>query len=532
MKSFKLLKALNDVDDKYFKQKENQKKNISFNSFLITLISIIVLTGGVYAGYKIIELNSKVTLTPTFTSQITPVDTNKVWCGTFNLVWNDFQNEYMKRPIEFEEGYSLLADELNKQVFTVNELSEDSYYKIYGNLSISLKNKIENGIKEKFGEESQILDQLDWNRPNDLILYAMLKKEFHYLYPFKSEVEDIKFFYGDSQSKYIKAFGIEYDDLDILENKDDYNNVEVLFYNSKDDFAIRLKTKEKEDVLLYKTNGKGKSFEELYKELNEKKNQFTGNSSFVSGDILSIPYISINEEINYDELCFKIIKGTQGEYIQKALQSINFELNNTGGSVKSETAMSVTQKGIKDMMRDEDDRDFIFNSSFVLFVKEEDKSKPYFSLYIDDTELLNLSDRIVKNDLSVIKNEDNELKTIYNSNYSNQEVKTLAVDSYIKLDDIVYSLEEALNSGKVTSWQIASECLKDYENKYKIKDYKIVINENAMSEDGTRHIDDFYQEFYYEDYTILYIVKGTRHQLIVGPEGELYDLYIQMNNLE
>ena len=39
-------------------------------------------------------------------------------------------------------------------------------------------------------------------------------------------------------------------------------NVEILFYNSEDDFAIKLKTKKGEEVILYKTTGENKSFEE------------------------------------------------------------------------------------------------------------------------------------------------------------------------------------------------------------------------------------------------------------------------------
>ena len=93
---------------------------------------------------KIIEnINEKAQITPTFTSKISTIDTNKVWVGTFNLVWNDFMNEVIKGKIEFVDGYSELANELNKQSFTSEELSEESYYKTYGKSSLKLKQQIE-----------------------------------------------------------------------------------------------------------------------------------------------------------------------------------------------------------------------------------------------------------------------------------------------------------------------------------------------------------------------------------------------------
>ena len=62
--------------------------------------------------------------------------------GTFNLVWNDFMNDVVKGKIEFEDGESELANELNKQTFTAKELSENSYFKIHGPTNYDLKYKI------------------------------------------------------------------------------------------------------------------------------------------------------------------------------------------------------------------------------------------------------------------------------------------------------------------------------------------------------------------------------------------------------
>ena len=341
---------------------------------IIILCATFILSGVTYATIKIIEnVKGKAKITPTYTSKLSSTDTNKVWCGTFNLVWNDFMNDVIGRKIEFEDGPSELADELNKQSFTANELNPNSYFKTHGVATFDLKSQIENGIKQKFNEDSKVLDKVEWGNPEAYVLYAMLKKEFNYLEKFPTLKDNT---FGNSEEK-VKYFGIEPDTLQTASK-----NIEILFYNSKEDFAIKMKTKENEEVYLYRTTGENKSFEENYQEMLEKQTQYTGDKKWNRIDILNIPFIKINDEINYYELCGRMIKGTNW-YIRQAIQTIDFELNNYGGSVKSEALIEALkevlfEKGIE----------FIYNDDFILYLKEEDKDKPYFALKVDDTDIL------------------------------------------------------------------------------------------------------------------------------------------------
>ena len=343
---------------------------------IILLCVSILLVGGVYAVTRIIKAGTgKAQMTPTYTSKISTIDTNKVWIGTFNLVWNDFMDDVVKGPIEFNDGPSQLASELNKQSFKVNQLSKNSYYKTHGETSIKLKDKIEQGIKQKFNENSRIIDKIDWNDSQGYVLYAMLKKEFKFLESFSTAMGSMEF---NGEKERVKCFGV-----DSSTKPEAARNVEILFYNSESDFAIRLKTKEKEDVILYKTTGEGKSFEENYQELKEKQNKYKGDTIFGKSDVLRIPFIKVNDEINYDELCGRTIKGTNGMYIKQALQTIDFELNNVGGSIKSEAVIEATKSaGL------ETKKKMFFNSDFILYLKEENKTQPYFALKVDDVSVL------------------------------------------------------------------------------------------------------------------------------------------------
>lgn len=351
----------------------DEMNKVSKIIILILCISFI-LTGGVYATTKIIEkLIGKAEMTPTYTSKISSTDTNKVWIGTFNLVWNDFMNDVIGGKIEFEDGPSPLAEELNKQSFTIEQLNENSYYKIHGQSTFELKNMIENGIRLKFNEESKVLDKVEWGNLNSYTLYAMLKKEFNYLERFPTLKDNT---FGDSEEK-VKYFGIEPDT-----EQDASKNIEILFYNSKEDFAIKLKTQEGEEVYLYRTTGEDKTFEENYQEMLEKQLKYTGEKEWNKNDILNIPFIKISDEINYDELCGRYIKGTDW-YIRQALQTIDFELNNYGGSVKSEALIETLKESISNK-----GREFVFNDDFILYLKEQDKEKPYFALKVDNLDVL------------------------------------------------------------------------------------------------------------------------------------------------
>ncbi len=343
---------------------------------IIMLCISVLLAGGVYATMKIIKgFIGKAEITPTYTSGLSTMDGNKVWCGTFNLVWNDFMNDVVKGNVEFRDGESELANELNKQSFKVDQLSENSYFKIHGQaMGEDLKNKIQNGIKQKFNEDSNLIDRIDWNDSNGYVLYAMLKKEFNFLEPFSTAMGSITF--NNSEPR-IKCFGVDSSNNPIASK-----NVEVLFYNSEDDFAIKLKTKEGEEVILYKTTGENKSFEENYKEIKKQQINYSGKNTFEENDILRIPFIKVNDEINYDELCGREIKNSN-YYIKQALQTIDFELNNVGGSVKSEALIDATQKAWT-----EKSRKMIFDSDFILYLKEESKEQPYFALKVDNTDIL------------------------------------------------------------------------------------------------------------------------------------------------
>lgn len=310
-----------------------------------------------------------VEVVPTLSDKISK-DTS--WCPTFQLIWNDFKNDIVKQNIKFDKKLDML-DNLNKEDFTKNDISDSYYYKIYGRKNLELKSKIENAIKEKFNQKSDILDQFDWSSDaldsgEDVIdryfLYSMLYREFEFNKKFDTFNDKFK------DIKNVEYFGI------IKESNLIRNQIKVYYYNNENDFAIKLITKNNDEVIVIK-NPKGETFEEIYNNIKDKQ-----TTSFNSDDNFMMPKIDFNVLREYSELENKKIETIDGIYtIEKAIQSIKFSLDEKGGKVKSEAGMDVKFEATAS---DKKIRNFYVDDTFALFLKESNKDKPYFALRVDD----------------------------------------------------------------------------------------------------------------------------------------------------
>lgn len=305
------------------------------------------------------------------------IDKDTAWCGTFQLIWNDLKNDLAKQDIVFNEYPDMeVVKNLNKGSFTTDDISENSYYKTYGHPTIELKNQIENAIKEKFNETSDILDDFEWYDSNssDYMLYCMLKKEFKFPVAFKT-LENGKF-----ANKYddIEYFGLEKNSEEQIRSQ-----VEVLYYKNDDEFVVKLKTEQNDEVILAKGID-GNTFNEIYNNIVENEKQYDGDRTFTASDELKVPKLDFDEKRRLNEVenkAFLFSDGTTYK-IGKALQTIEFELDEEGGKIKSEAGMSVEMTAM--LPEEVKERKFYLDDEFTIFLKETDKDIPYFAAMIND----------------------------------------------------------------------------------------------------------------------------------------------------
>lgn len=309
-----------------------------------------------------------VDVVPTLSDKISK---DNSWCPTFQLIWNDFKNDIVKEDIKFDEKLDML-DNLNKEGFTLNDISDSYYFKIYGRKNLELKSKIENAIKEKFNQNSDILDKFDWSSEeldsgseviDRYFLYSMLYREFEFNKKFDTFNDKFK----DKEN--VEYFGI------IKDNNEIRSQIKVYYYNDENDFAVKLITKNNDEIIVIK-NPKGETFDEIYKSVENKKEY-----EFYDTDNFMMPKIDFNVLREYTELENKEINTLDGTYtIEKAIQSIMFSLDEKGGKVKSEAGMDVKYEASSMVIR----RNFYVNDTFTLFLKESNKEKPYFAVRVDD----------------------------------------------------------------------------------------------------------------------------------------------------
>lgn len=262
---------------------------------------------------------------------------NSTWCGTFNLIWNDLKNDLAKQDIEFIPQLEIVKN-LNKGTFNASYLSENSYYKTYGAPTLQFKEQIEKAIQEKFNETSDILDSFNWENKSseDYFLYAMLKKQFEFPKMF-SELE---------KGNFRNTSNVEYFGINNETEKEVREQVEVLYYNTPDDFAIQLNTKGNDEVILARGNQKD-TFGSAYEEIKQKSKAYEGNYNFEEHDTLKIPNIDFNLKKEIQELENKEFKFANGNIyrIEKALQTIQFQLDKKGRKNKKRSWNDVQQNG-------------------------------------------------------------------------------------------------------------------------------------------------------------------------------------------
>lgn len=327
--------------------------------FVIIICTTIALSGIVYATTVIYNkyiknnTNHNITMNPSYQSTLDENTINNLWVGTLDLAWKDLEDKIGLNKIELEGEMPQIANDLNESTFSKEMLNPNDY-------KINVERTVTNGYK----------------------IDATLNKELNFLESFDN-FSDYKWTFGNSK-EYIKYFGINNASPEKM-NK----NVEILFYNKlnndsllSNDMAIKLKTKEGDEIILYRTDDK-KSFDEYYEDIRAKTKNYKGRTEFSEEDELRIPYVNVNGMINYNQLYEKKIKNSKGLYIYDVIQNVNFNLNEKGCNLSSKATMVTEYMSIGS-----DTKYCYFQDTFIIFMKEANSDKPYFALKVDNNDIL------------------------------------------------------------------------------------------------------------------------------------------------
>ena len=406
--------------------------NKSLKVLLIVILVGTLLSGVVYAGAVIYNnyiknnRNHNISMNPSYQSTIDENIINNLWVGTLDIAWKELESQLEMDKIDLQDGNLPVVDDLNSSTFTKDMLDSNDY-------SISVERTETQGYK----------------------IDTSLNKELNFAIPFDNFSDMYEWKFGDSE-EIIKYFGINNASSEEM-NK----NVEILFFNREnensarsDNFAIKLKTKEGDEIILYRTN-ENKNFDEYYKDIQNKASSYTESKEFLEGDELRIPFVRVNGMIAHNELYGKFIKDTN-MYFADVIQNVNFNLNDKGCNLSSEVTLVTEVTGIG-----MEPRFCYFDDQFVIFMKEANSDQPYFALKVDNTDVLEKKEELDEpkiidyTAISPEKYQDGltmkEYKFFEDENYeyyypSNKSIYVLVYFIDGKFDTV----ESALKGGKIT----------------------------------------------------------------------------------
>ncbi|SHJ95294.1 Serpin (serine protease inhibitor) [Clostridium cavendishii DSM 21758] len=301
---------------------------------------------------------------------------NMIWCGTFQMAWNELRDNMIKEDIILE-GDNILVKELNKKNFTKNDIDENSYIAMVGYNKDGIVEKVNKALKDKFNEGGKWQVETVLNNPNDILAYAFLKKNVEFEYAFENLKDGVEF----SDEK-VQAFGIG--DKTVRENKEALlNQIRILYYGGDDDFIISLKGKNPEDeLILSKIPPQDTLNNTLKYALDHRKND--GEVYQVAS--LKIPKLNFDFKKNFTELEDKKVlnKGFEDYKISSAIQRTQFDLTEKGAELKSKGEISMKKSSLPISKP----KNLIFDKPFLLYMKEKDKNRPYFVTWINNTDIM------------------------------------------------------------------------------------------------------------------------------------------------
>lgn len=306
---------------------------------------------------------------------------NLVYCSTFQLAWNELRNNIIKDDIKID-GNPEMADHLNSSHVSKGDLSEDCYVAKAGLKKDDIINTINKELRKKFGRSAVQLDSNTIENPDDILAYAYLNKKISFKYLFE-DLGNLLKFQTESGKNSVESFGIR-----MYQNNAGYDKmitqVEIIDYQSDDDFIIKLHGQNPEDeIILAKTDPEDTLQDTV--QVVEKRIKSGSTCSIDANDKLWIPVINLNINNNYDELENKGINNKNfADYtIKKAVQDFRFRLNKGGADAESgaklELTLGATLRQAKNL---------IFDKPFLVYLKEKDKTYPYVAIWVDNTEIM------------------------------------------------------------------------------------------------------------------------------------------------
>ena len=348
--------------------------------------------------------------------------TNLIWCATFQMTWDGLRS-LCGGPVETSPG-SVSVLKLNRESVSPDALPQTGILSAAGLVRDGIIEDIQRQVRQLPGTTGPSLVPTQGSLPdNAVVLYAYLIRSLRYSTPF-APLPAMSF----GHSGEIAAFGIEDYSESSEKKRLQGKKVRILWHSFEADpsadgeqeFIVELLTSESGDHLILArispspTLGKTVArVMELVKQPNKKRAKdgvapevaqmtkllaeeaeqnaiqkvlasISGYSNLLQDEDLTIPKVRVDVVRSFTDLVGQRVVSTPEKVRNKpiidARQGIRFDLNERGADLESE-AVTV-------LFGDMAVRDFTFSEPFLVLLMRKGADRPYFAMWVANTELL------------------------------------------------------------------------------------------------------------------------------------------------
>jgi hypothetical protein len=302
---------------------------------------------------------------------------NVIWCASFDMAWNELKTLYPPSFLQVKGAEETVAL-LNNSQLTLGDLPDQSYYAAAGFIQNGIVKKIQDEMKERFpGESVPSFDDII-TPSTESIAYSYLQASLSFTLPFFDNDVPLVFKTSEGRETSVASFGIR--DKDGSKFFRLRKQVKVMFV--KRDRGDASKAALMEFALDLCRDSKPN---QIVLACVEPKETLAGTVEYVEAQMPDEPDgkgdIGPNDSILIPNLFWKIehsFHELEGDWIQKAKETIEFRLNRRGAELKAHSKISVKASP----------RDFVFDRPFLIYMKKRGAEHPYFVAWIGNEELL------------------------------------------------------------------------------------------------------------------------------------------------
>lgn len=295
---------------------------------------------------------------------------NYIWTAAMNLCWTELSEKIFKAPINLRTqdlSTLLMMKQFNHPVICKDDLDSSSYF-VKSGFGQKAVDEINEECRMKFpGKTFQDL-QIELGL-NDLISYAYFLKKVEYLRAFTKQT--VLF----NQTR-VKGFAAQ---------KEEKEQIEVLDYNSADQFIIRLNLKQRDEELILAKGYPTQEPTEVLEKLNNVSIQSV--SRLEDDEHFQMPVLSLEIQRDYFEMTGKpfVNPGFEDFQIGVMFENIAFDLDEKGARVESQAVITIERSA---SIKQKPDRFFYLDKPFWLILRRRNSNKPYFLLGVNETNIM------------------------------------------------------------------------------------------------------------------------------------------------